>query len=579
MKAGLNKLSLIACLVVSLVFFQQRILRSDLGSGEPLKVTTWDSFGYYAYLPGIFIYGDVTKLEWLPEIESKYNLIGNDLYQASLQENGNYVFKYLGGIAILEAPWFALGHLVAKSSHFPADGFSPPYQYSLAFGSIMYAILGLLILRSLLKKFFADGIVALTIILMGLATNLIQYVSVDSAMSHSFIFFLYSVVLYGTNQWHSKPRMCWAILVGFVIGLATISRPTEAIMVLIPLLWSTESKEASKSKWALVKSNRKHVIAAALFGIIAILPQLIYWKYASGSFVHNVGSKWVFLNPWFRVLFGWTNGWFIYTPITVFFIAGFFFMKSQVFKKSALVFCLLNIWIIISWFDWKYGATYSTRALVQSYPVFALPFASFINRVQNSKFRIPFYVLGAYLIFVNFFQLEQYNKTILHYRDMNRQYYSRIYLNSNPSPLDMSLLDTDEILNSESKTQTIAVYKKSPLSGLVTDDSGKILLLDTILPAANRDQNSEWLHIKSNILTNEGFYSSYLACSVQIEDSVKQNAIRLFSPLSSKEKVNQYEFYYLIPELDGKRRINISVQSDSQFSGSVESLEIRYLLK
>lgn len=579
MKAGLNKVSLIACLIVSLVFLQQRILRSDLGSGAALKVTTWDSFGYYAYLPGIFIFDDVTKLEWLPEIEKQYNLIGGELYQASLQENGNYVFKYLGGIAIMEAPWFALGHLVAKNSHFPADGFSAPYQYALAFGSIIYAILGLFILRSLLKKFFTDIDVALTVILMGLATNLIQYVSVDSAMSHSFIFFLYSVVLYGTNQWHVKPRIFWASLVGFVIGLATICRPTEVIMIFIPILWSTHSKEASKSKWALVKSNKNHVIAAILFGLIGVLPQLLYWKYASGNFIHNVGSKWVFLNPWFRVLFGWTNGWFIYTPVTVFFVAGFFFMKSQVFKKSVLVFCLLNIWIIISWFDWKYGATYSTRALVQSYPVFALPFASFISRVQKSQMRIPFYALGAYLIFVNFFQLDQYNKTILHYRDMNRQYYSRIYLNSNPNPLDMSLLDTDEIINPDSKTLTIATFKKSEMTGLVSGNSGRLLLMDTILPAPDKGRKSEWLRIKSNIKTSEGFYSSYLACSVQAGDSLKQNKIRLFSPLSSQEKLNQYEFYYSVPDLEGEKRLKISIQSESVFAGRVENLEVRYLLR
>ena len=40
---------------------------------------------------------------------------------------------------------------------------------------------------------------------------------------------------------------------------------------------------------------------------------------------------------------------------------------------------------------------------------------------------------------------------------MNRKYYFSIYLNPHPSPLDMSLLDTDERLNNEKK------YKKQVL--------------------------------------------------------------------------------------------------------------------
>ena len=158
-------------------------------------------------------------------------------------------------------------------------------------------------------------------------------------------------------------------------------------MLFIPLLWNTHTKQANKTKWNQVKLNYNHIVYVLMFGFIGVLPQLIYWKYTSGSFIYDVGSKWTFLNPFFRVLFGWENGWFIYTPITILFVVGLFFIKKFPFKNSILVFCLLNIWIIISWFDWKYGATYSTRALVQSYPVFAFPFTAIIERILQKKWR------------------------------------------------------------------------------------------------------------------------------------------------------------------------------------------------
>ncbi len=125
-------------------------------------------------------------------------------------------------------------------------------------------------------------------------------------------------------------------------------------------------------------------------------------------------------------------------------------MKGKPFRKAALIFCLLNIWIIIAWDDWQYGGSYSTRALVQSYPVFALPLASLIDRINQLKWRYLFYPVAIYLLGVNIFQTTQYNQEILHYHDMNRHYYGRIYLNAHPTPADMSLLDTKEFLYDES---------------------------------------------------------------------------------------------------------------------------------
>ena len=118
-------------------------------------------------------------------------------------------------------------------------------------------------------------------------------------------------------------------------------------MLFIPFLWNSHTKEEKQKKWQLVRENRKHFYVVLIFGLIGVLPQLIYWKVTSGDFVYNVGSKWFFFNPWFRVLFGIDNGFFIYTPLTILFVLGFFFMKKYSFQRSVLVFGLLNIWIII----------------------------------------------------------------------------------------------------------------------------------------------------------------------------------------------------------------------------------------
>lgn len=404
-------ISLIACIVVAVVLIQQRVAYSDVGSHKrELKVTTWDALGYYMYLPGIFIHNDVTELKWFPEIDKKYSLSGGEVYQASKHKNGNYVFKYLGGVSILQAPFFAIGHIIAIQSSYPPDGFSAPYQYAIAFGAVFWCIIAFFILRRILLRYSSDGTVALTLLLLALATNLIQYISIDSAMSHAWIFPLYVFVLYSTIKWHDTQKGFWALLTGIIIGVATISRPTEAVMLFIPLFWNTHTEEAAKQKWRMVKAHKMHIYLAILGGLIGVLPQLIYWKIATGSFIYDVGSKWDFANPHFRVLFGPEKGWFVYTPITICFIIGFFFMKNMPFRKSVLWFCLLNIYIIIAWHDWRYGGSYSTRALSQSYAIFALPLAAFIERINQTKWKWLFYVVCIYFVWMNFMQIYQYNE-------------------------------------------------------------------------------------------------------------------------------------------------------------------------
>ena len=108
-------------------------------------LTTYDGLGYYMYLPAGLIYNDVRQLNWLPAIDKQYSVIGGWQYQTIKEKNGNFVFKYLGGTAIMQLPFFIMGHVVAKTWGYQADGFSPPYQYALVLAAFFYAFVGLFI--------------------------------------------------------------------------------------------------------------------------------------------------------------------------------------------------------------------------------------------------------------------------------------------------------------------------------------------------------------------------------------------------------------------------------------------------
>ncbi len=573
--------SLLSCLLVSIVLLNYRITYSDIRSPYPLKLTTWDALGYYMYLPGIFIYDDLKEIKWFFEIDETYSLSGGKIYQAHRYRNGNYVFKYLGGVAILEIPCFMAGHLISGYTDYKSDGFSPPYQYAIGFGNLLFFLLAVFLLRKILLRFFSDLTTALTIILVILATNIIQYAAIDNAQSHGPIFSLYVLVLYTTIKWHEKPGFIWAWLTGLIIGLAAICRPTDGIMFLIPLLWNTHNKEAAREKWNLVSDNKKHIYFAVTGGIIGILPQLIYWKYVTGSFIYDVGSAWDFLTPHLRVLAGFNKGWFIYTPVTVLFMIGMFLMKKYPFRKAVIYSCLINIYIIISWRDWRYGGSYSTRALSQSYPVFALALGALIEHISRKKWRIPFYALGIYLVYVNIFQIKQYNDTVLHYYDMNRRYYSRIYLNKHPEALDMSLLDTDEWLNNEKRYHTETLMSSDSSiqfnvpSGIDFCISESMIMPDSVITVPDR----LWLKVEADIKTENGMEAGYIHSELSEGGLAKRNHIRLFSPISAENHTNRYAFYVHVPVQFSHSRVKICIRSANDIKGIVESYRILRLSK
>ena len=435
------RLSLVALVVTGAVLLWTRFEYSEYRGWSPMKVTQWDALGYYQYLPAVFIYGDIGRQAWLEGVDSAYQVSGGSLYQVTELPNGNRATKYFCGLSLLQAPFFALGHWVAGATGAAQDGFSPPYQWAIALSPLVYVVLALFLLRKVLLRYFSDVVVAITLLLVVLATNAIQYISVDNAQTHGYLFALYAAQLFFTQRWHERPTFWSAIAIGGLIGLATVSRPTEALMVFIPLLWNTHEKEAARAKWALVRAQLPHVAVAIGAGFLAFFPQLLYWKVVTGSWVYDVGSKWDFLNPHWCVLFGGEKGWFIYTPITILLVLGLFFMRGQPWRKSALVFTLLNTWVIIAWHDWHYGGSYSSRALVQSYPVLALPFAALLERAVASRWRWPTLALCGYLLVVNLFQIKQYNNTVIHYDRMNFAAYWAVYLDADPTDADKARLN------------------------------------------------------------------------------------------------------------------------------------------
>jgi hypothetical protein len=130
-----NYVSFVAILLisVSLIFFNL--------SYFPINILSWDVFGYYLYLPMIFIYDNwgLQDLNILHGIIDHYNSTST-LYQAYQTNIGSWVIRYPMGMAILYFPFFCIGHLICKLTSFSPDGYSYPYQIAILSAGIFYSV-------------------------------------------------------------------------------------------------------------------------------------------------------------------------------------------------------------------------------------------------------------------------------------------------------------------------------------------------------------------------------------------------------------------------------------------------------
>ncbi len=86
---------------------------------------SWDVSGYYHYLPGLFIYHDLKKQDWVDEINKRY--LPSPAYDQSFihQPSGNRVNKYAIGQAVLYSPFFMTAHAYATNrDHMDAYSFT-----------------------------------------------------------------------------------------------------------------------------------------------------------------------------------------------------------------------------------------------------------------------------------------------------------------------------------------------------------------------------------------------------------------------------------------------------------------------
>lgn len=475
----------------------------------PLNILCWDVFGYYLYLPLTFIYNDLGLKDHtiIDAIIQKYNNTGA-FYQAFESPTGDWVMRYPIGLSILYAPFFFIGHIIAKIGGYPADGFSAPYQYAIWAGSLFFAFMGVFYLRKVLLKFFEDKVAALLLVVIVLGTNYTLHTAIhgQGAMPHDYLFTLYVLILWFTIRWHEAYKIKHAILLAVTIGLAALSRPSEAVALLIPVLWGVHNKETLLAKIKTLLEKRSQVITFALVLTAMGFIQFTYWKIYTGKFFfdsyYNPGEGLDMFPPYtIHSLFSFRNGWFIYTPAMLLAMLGFYFLykKDKTLFAPLFAYFIINLWVVTSWTVWWNGPSFGQRYLIASYPVLAIPMGYCFINLWKSYYKYVLMILAPVFVSLNLFQSWQMANGIL------------------PTPR----MTKDGYLAAFGKTE-------------IPEGLEKMLHIDALAPGASDIDPAEYERIKEFIEGFEDHPNSILDTALAKTHLFKMDSVSVYSPSLEK---------------------------------------------
>jgi hypothetical protein len=344
-----------------------------------------DQLGYYQFLPSALIDHDLREMKW-----------------TYATDQGQHISLFTIGVALLQLPFFLLGHLIAVFSGAETTGYSWPYALMQLLGTPVYTTAGLALIMSALRGTASRLAIIGSAIILLFGTNLIYYTVREPTMSHAYSFFLFAWV------WNLTVRTrgpWWAARLFICSALIVLVRPLNGVALLLPLVLCRQALLDHVRTFGLGRAGLGLLCALAM-----ILPQLLYWHAIMGKwllFTYGVkGESFDWHSPhWFGVLFSHQNGWFIYSPLM---LGAWLLLMRKVFRGDRASITLLAVWAILlypygSWWAWWLGGAFGFRGFIEISAWFAPALALGIDRVRSLSLprRSCALLVSLFLVFLN----------------------------------------------------------------------------------------------------------------------------------------------------------------------------------
>jgi hypothetical protein len=390
-----------------------------------------DAKGYYAYLPALLIYHDLSY-DFVDEMEVKYYAEDGSLAKdfKMKQPNGTFVNKCFPGTAIFYLPFFLIAYFFSVVFGLPLDGYSILFQWSIVFAHFSFYFLGIYYLDRFLKmRSIQPSARIISIIGLTLVSNTYFYLIYDHSIAHVFGFFGCTYLLYNTQKWGETKDLRFFGRILILLSLMVITRPTNALMlILIPLIYSPKLMlQDLKTHFNWSNIPWKAIVLSCI--TLAIAPLL--WKLQSGNwFVYSYGEEgFNFFKPnLLNFLFSYKKGWLLWSPGLILFIVTGLVYFYRIIKWKGIYFfsiLLLTTYIFSSWWIWTFGMGMGQRTMIDYYPILIWAFAGFLS-VYNWKKTLTIVLIP--FVMINILQAHQIHRFILIGGETTKESYWQHFL-------------------------------------------------------------------------------------------------------------------------------------------------------
>ena len=399
-----------------------------------------DGYSYYVYLPAWIIYGDAS----LSAVAR--DCCGGEFpaFTAIIRWPGSrrWVNAHPIGVAVLQAPFFLAAHGLTKWSNLTADGFTPYYQHAVGISGIFWTIAGLFVVRRLLLVWFGDRVVTATLVALLFGTGLYHYATYDASYSHAYSFFLRrrpaaidrAVVAGRSARNGARPRLARRPARRDGGPDRPHASSERAVPAALPALRRHErrnrqsrsgrarrpppgagdrhARRRARGPAAAADLSRRH---RPLSRQLVRRPRLQLLVAASlGSAVQRAEGR----CSSGRRCCSWRS---LATSCGI--------ARPAVSPSARPLVMAANVYIIASWWDWQFGASYGHRGFVDALPIFAVGLAAFFEWSAARPARaLVVGVVSAMAIALSIFQMLQYWNGVMPMADLTWDQYRAVFL-------------------------------------------------------------------------------------------------------------------------------------------------------
>lgn len=307
------------------------------------------------------------------------------------------------GCAILWAPFYAAGDLVARALHAAGqpvaiDGYSAPYIAAISYGSAFYGFAAVMLSWIVAKRLVGRG--GLAALAVWLGTPLLFYTYVAPPMSHAVSAFTVAAF---TLTWLNV-RQTWStrglVGLGALAALMTMVREQDAFFVVAPgvdLLWTiARMPRRGDQGWPAVYRLLAGVIAGSITFAVVFIPQALAYVALNGRLwpAQEVERKMSWQAPHaLEVVMSPEHGLLAWTPLAAIAMLGLFLLVykpriATVPDARRIAVCLLlaaalQIYVSGSVESWTSAGAFGQRRFVALTVVLTIGLAALFTAVKG----------------------------------------------------------------------------------------------------------------------------------------------------------------------------------------------------